>query len=224
MDSTRKCLHCGCALPMGANGNRLYCTTSCKIAHNIVSIRESNRLGTSARREQWTDERRAKRNAYSRAWRKRNPERVKALNRAAYLTDPERYAMGRDRWRTENPELFALQVVNAQARRRARKRANGVFCFTVRDWRRLCLRYDGRCAYCLESSVLTMDHVVPIVRGGRHSIGNIVPACDRCNKSKGALLLVEWRCRGAMEAQVSRRVPNPRLERSGLDRTEPGAA
>lgn len=37
------------------------------------------------------------------------------------------------------------------------------------------------------------DHVVPIRRGGRHSIGNLLPSCNRCNLSKAAKLLVEWR-------------------------------
>ena len=35
--------------------------------------------------------------------------------------------------------------------------------------------------------------IMPIIRGGRHSIGNLLPACGSCNSSKGAKLLVEWR-------------------------------
>lgn len=37
-----------------------------------------------------------------------------------------------------------------------------------------------------------MDHVVPIVRGGKSSRGNIVPACKECNSRKKYLLPMEW--------------------------------
>jgi 5-methylcytosine-specific restriction endonuclease McrA len=40
---------------------------------------------------------------------------------------------------------------------------------------------------------MEMDHVVPLSRRGRHSIGNVVLACPACNNSKGRRYLVEWR-------------------------------
>ncbi len=46
----------------------------------------------------------------------------------------------------------------------------------------------GVCHYCGETfppSQLTMDHVVPLARGGTSVKGNCVPSCDACNKSKG---------------------------------------
>ena len=45
----------------------------------------------------------------------------------------------------------------------------------------------GICHYCgekFESSELTMDHVVPISRGGKSTKGNIVPCCKECNNKK----------------------------------------
>jgi 5-methylcytosine-specific restriction endonuclease McrA len=38
-----------------------------------------------------------------------------------------------------------------------------------------------------------MDHVVPLARGGGHSIDNVVPACRPCNRSKGGKLVADWR-------------------------------
>ena len=53
----------------------------------------------------------------------------------------------------------------------------------------------GVCHYC-QSEVgrerLTMDHVVPLSRGGKSSKGNIVPACKTCNNKKKYLLPIEW--------------------------------
>ncbi len=39
---------------------------------------------------------------------------------------------------------------------------------------------------------LTMDHLVPLGRGGTSVRGNVVPACKDCNKRKKAMLPVEW--------------------------------
>jgi 5-methylcytosine-specific restriction endonuclease McrA len=37
-----------------------------------------------------------------------------------------------------------------------------------------------------------MDHLVPIVRGGKSVAGNVVPACKDCNTKKKFLLPTEW--------------------------------
>jgi len=54
---------------------------------------------------------------------------------------------------------------------------------------------EGICYYCnrkVDRNELTMDHVVPISRGGKSKKGNIVPACKDCNNKKKQLLPVEW--------------------------------
>src|SRR5262245_23744624 len=53
----------------------------------------------------------------------------------------------------------------------------------------------GVCAYCRRSvghRRLTMDHVLPLGRGGRSTRGNVVPACKDCNTRKQSLVPVEW--------------------------------
>ena len=52
----------------------------------------------------------------------------------------------------------------------------------------------GICHYCgwhFKSSELTMDHIVPISRGGKSSKGNVVPCCKKCNTEKKYLTPVE---------------------------------
>lgn len=54
---------------------------------------------------------------------------------------------------------------------------------------------QGHCHYCGKSfppEELTMDHVVPVVRGGKSTRGNLVPACKDCNNRKKYLLPIEW--------------------------------
>jgi 5-methylcytosine-specific restriction endonuclease McrA len=53
----------------------------------------------------------------------------------------------------------------------------------------------GLCHYCgkkFPPAELTMDHLVPIIRGGKSTRGNVVPACKECNSRKGYLLPLEW--------------------------------
>jgi len=53
----------------------------------------------------------------------------------------------------------------------------------------------GVCHYCSRSvspGQLTMDHIVPISRGGVSSRGNVVPCCHECNNKKKESLPMEW--------------------------------
>lgn len=49
------------------------------------------------------------------------------------------------------------------------------------------------CAYCCSAMADTIDHAVPLVRGGTNHEGNLVPCCRSCNSSKGARLIVEMK-------------------------------
>ena len=44
--------------------------------------------------------------------------------------------------------------------------------------------YGGRCCFCGEPHATTLDHLVPLAKGGYTSFGNLLPACSRCNHSK----------------------------------------
>ena len=53
----------------------------------------------------------------------------------------------------------------------------------------------GQCHYCkaaVPPKDLTMDHLVPLARGGRTTKGNVVPCCKDCNNRKKSLLPTEW--------------------------------
>ena len=53
----------------------------------------------------------------------------------------------------------------------------------------------GVCYYCgkpFESKDLTMDHIIPLARGGRSTKDNIVTCCKACNTKKKTLLPIEW--------------------------------
>jgi len=64
-----------------------------------------------------------------------------------------------------------------------------------RQRRRLRQRWIARgvgCAFC-DGAAETVDHVIPLSRGGSNFEGNLLPACRRCNSARSDLLISEWR-------------------------------
>lgn len=46
---------------------------------------------------------------------------------------------------------------------------------------------NAKCHYCgveLDARTATMDHILPVSRGGRSTKGNVVPSCKPCNTAK----------------------------------------
>ena len=82
---------------------------------------------------------------------------------------------------------FTDEVVLKKERARARKiRAS-------QWWKRK--RSTGICHYCKEHfspAQLTMDHIIPVGRGGKSEKFNLVPCCKECNTKKSNLLPYEW--------------------------------
>ncbi len=77
---------------------------------------------------------------------------------------------------------------------------------TEQEWLDLLAQWNWRCFYCAEpvrrnspdpQHEATEDHVTPISRGGVDFIGNIVPACLRCNQLKGEKTIDEFRAERA---------------------------
>ena len=50
----------------------------------------------------------------------------------------------------------------------------------------------GTCAYCGATDNLSLDHLIPRLRGGEDAADNLVTACRSCNSSKGSRDLLEW--------------------------------
>lgn len=71
------------------------------------------------------------------------------------------------------------------AKRRRRRVALADNDLSTTEWADLVAAWGGACAYCgAPSTALQRDCVLPISRGGRYTLDNVVPACASCNASK----------------------------------------
>lgn len=204
-------------------------TLASKAKYRAVN-KEKIRLAEKARRE--ADPTWNTRSAANTAkWRSRHPEKAKAVSNASHKKSG--WAAGR-RWYTKNrvQQLAKLaakiwtpeQIDRRNSKLRAKYAADPVYRariqiyaaarrqwaeegdLTVDQWLATWDAYDGRCAYCF-GSANSMDHVIPRVRGGTNTKGNVVPACRSCNSRKRHRLPFEWL--GGLTA------PNPDILRNG---------
>jgi 5-methylcytosine-specific restriction endonuclease McrA len=90
---------------------------------------------------------------------------------------------------------FEVEAEDALARAafRARRMAGRL---PEREWLALCAQVYARdglvCRYCGAHDLLSVDHVVPVSRGGLNDLSNLAAACRPCNSSKRDRLLSEW--------------------------------
>lgn len=169
-------------------------------AEGRIRCRLCRRARYVHRRKPKSDEQRAaEAAARRRRWRETHPEyrtalyeatrdESKAATRAWRLANLDKAAIAGRRWARANPE----RIANYSHKRRAHKLSNPAISVSKRDWIRLCRRWNNACAYCGVVAPLGRDHIVPLSRGGQHSIGNLLPACRSCNSSKGSRFLIEW--------------------------------
>lgn len=123
---------------------------------------------------------RAKTAVRARAYYHRHREKVRAKDNARRKTDKHREW---DRNNRQRPEVKAIARVRDQIRV-ARLRSQGGD-FSRQDWNNVLVLFANACAYCgLRDCRLTVEHLVPVSKGGKTVRGNIVPACYSCNASK----------------------------------------
>ena len=141
-------------------------------------------------------------------WALANPDKVRANRLRWHERHPGLGVQRAREWAAANPESAKLSASLTQAKRRASKRG-GDGHITARQWRAKLDYYNNCCAYCLgKFEKLTMDHMIPLSRGGQHTDENIVPACGSCNSRKSARTPMEF-IAGISVPRVSLGVASP---------------
>lgn len=188
MKTCTKCLEekayeCFSKRSASKDGYQPNCKTCCKdYIQQWYSANKDKSLQGSLR---WARENRERRNEISARYRKKNKAKANAATRSSMRKNAEKYKEIERQWRLANPE----KSIEKCLRRRALKIANGVFRVTAKDIRRL---LQKPCVYCGAKSE-HIDHVIPLSKGGRHSVGNLVASCASCNLSKSNKFVMEWK-------------------------------
>ena len=91
------------------------------------------------------------------------------------------------------PAPFLVEVSEAEMRRERQKARD----LRGSQWwkRKLASGVCHHCAGKFAPVALTMDHLVPVVRGGKSTKGNVVPSCKACNSARQHSLPFEVRPR-----------------------------
>lgn len=134
-----------------------------------------------------------------------NPEKYRRIAKFFRLKYPEKhkeawknyYSQNRDQlrervrqYRRSDRGKMAKRVL--RIRRKLRLKTAHQVPYKPDELRQRLKDFDNACAYCGKAEQITLDHFIPISKGGTDSLWNIVPACHSCNSSKNASLAQDW--------------------------------
>ena len=129
-------------------------------------------------------------------WREANKEAIAEYNRQYYKDNKEaRAEQSRRYYQSPQGQVVAFNKSN---RRRAKEQAQGRG-ITKEQWLE-CMKFFGfRCAYSGEylggkdnQSIRSLDHIVPLNKGGANEIWNVIPMIKSLNSSKNDKNMLEW--------------------------------
>lgn len=129
-----------------------------------------------------TKEYKEQRTIFYRKYTEQNKTKIQELQREWRKKNPNYPA----EWREKNRSFHNSK----ESKRRTIKAKNGVFKITKSELDKL---YSSPCVNCGSTEKIHMDHIIPISRGGQHSIGNLQPLCASCNIRKSNKFMIEWK-------------------------------
>ena len=111
-----------------------------------------------------------------------------------------------------NKDLFKIKAINRK--KRVKYISDGTI--KLESLNKMYEEQNHKCAYCgcdLEENQKHLDHILPISRGGKHTIKNVHWTCAECNLSKGNKTEEEWLTKEKMKpTDIWTNHPNPKFK------------
>lgn len=194
-DGTKRCSKCGeykllREFPKASREKSGY-QSACKSCRKALyqSSQMKKRMLRYAADPQWLEKQKASAKASHQKYR----NRYSAKQRDRYRADESvrRAAVERaEKWRLENPDSVKVYFAKKRSKEVAAKGG-----FTRDDVKRLLEKQRFKCVYCggdISGGLHTIEHVIPLSRGGSNGLENIALACRSCNARKGDKLVTEF--------------------------------
>lgn len=148
---------------------------------------QTNREEILLRDNDYAKRNREKIRIYDRQHYQKNKQKHSESNRQSYIRHREARLEYRKQYYLNNKQARYLLL----QRRRANIKLVHQFKYTPEQVKELFQQFENKCAYC-DDIATSIDHVIPLSCGGPNVLGNLLPSCERCNKSKWNRDVYEW--------------------------------
>ena len=192
MNEYKTCTKCGqlqqlssfCKNKNRPDGLSSWCRDCSKISNKLWV--QNNPDKSKASSANWRKNNPDKSKLSSTNYRLKNKDKIQEQNRLYIINNREKVNRLNAANVKKNPEAARAR----NAKRRFRKRNCQTFFVSKKEIKRL---YGQPCYACGSKDNIQIDHIIPLARGGNHSIGNLMPLCRSCNCSKNDLFFMQWR-------------------------------
>ena len=130
-------------------------------------------------------------------WNKAHKSEIKEYQRLWYIKHKKHKneltnRRCRERWASDS-EYRKRKNFQKKPHNSSRRRIKQKGDLTYEQWTEICENFGNICL-CCGSPDITVDHIIPLTRGGTHTKDNVQPLCANCNSSKNTLAIdYRWR-------------------------------
>lgn len=167
----------------------------CRACRKKYNIKNKDKI--SKKNKEWRENNPEKKKLLDKKYQEKNRDKLKEYNKIYYIENIEKFkiynkeycsahkeeAIERVRRYRETPKGKSSKK-NYEHKRRTEKRKGDVSTNQLLEL----IEKSSECYWCKESlsdKVTHIDHLVPLSRGGLHTISNLRVTCSKCNLKKG---------------------------------------
>lgn len=160
-----------------------------KIKEYNKEYKENHKEKIKKKNKEYREKNKEKIKEYNKDYGEKNKEKIKEYQKEYYEEHKEKNKEKIKKYRLKHPEY--VFNYNNKRRQLEENQGNGI---TKEQWIEMMDFFEWRCAYSGEvlGDNRTIDHIIPISKGGEHEVWNCVPMLLKYNKSKHSKDMLEW--------------------------------